>query len=505
MTALTWDIQLYIGSWTSVKEDTVLVVPVEWSGGATSSDPVGVRIAGTGVLSFALDNSSSNSGGLQGYYSPGHTNCRAGFARGTKVRVSLTSGGTTRYWKFKIVDAIPMPGIYRERYTSVTAVDYINELASRRVERIPVQTNVTSDTLYQALIDNLPAAPDNTDFGVGVDTFLYAFHDIQDERSTAYSVAQKVALSGLEYFYLTGDATDGETLVSESRHARLVRTTDEATFSNTMVDMAYRQSIIYNIVRATVHPAYLDTSPETILATLQREIQIGAGATLDPIIFRYRDPDGASSRIAGLDMQTPVAGTDYNMSTYSGGTGNDLNANLSLTVDFGGNSASVTPENTGGTRGFINTLNLRGRGLYLYDPIDVVAEDSTSITANGPNELSLNLAYCSNPSVGQDFVDWLLSIWKDPQAPDEIESITFVANRNSTFMGYGCSLDVGSRVVISETVGGASNDFFANRVSRRIEPGNILKVTLSSLELAQSVGDWLILDTGRLDQNKLGV
>jgi hypothetical protein len=75
-------------------------------------------------------------------------------------------------------------------------------------------------------------------------------------------------------------------------------------------------------------------------------------------------------------------------------------------------------------------------------------------------------------------------------------------------MGYGCILDVGDRVTITETVTGIDTDYFANHVTRRIDAGGIMYVTLGALEYCEDVGDWLILDDatdGKLDTGKLGV
>jgi hypothetical protein len=46
------------------------------------------RVAASGTLDFALNNSSSNSGGVVGYYSPGHASRRSGWKLGVRVRFS---------------------------------------------------------------------------------------------------------------------------------------------------------------------------------------------------------------------------------------------------------------------------------------------------------------------------------------------------------------------------------------------------------------------------------
>jgi hypothetical protein len=46
-------------------------------------------VAGPGELHLALKNHARNSGGLVGYYSFGHANCRSGWKYGTPLRMGL--------------------------------------------------------------------------------------------------------------------------------------------------------------------------------------------------------------------------------------------------------------------------------------------------------------------------------------------------------------------------------------------------------------------------------
>jgi hypothetical protein len=92
----TADVQSLMASavWTDVSEDLDAAEPLIVDRGIHEDDPT-VRVAATGVCTFAMDNSHRNSAETQSWYSPGHEDARPGFDRGAMVRVSmLTEDGT---------------------------------------------------------------------------------------------------------------------------------------------------------------------------------------------------------------------------------------------------------------------------------------------------------------------------------------------------------------------------------------------------------------------------
>ena len=76
------------GAWSDVTAD--VQYPIRSAGGMMGNT-LGDRVASTGVLSFNLNNSTSNSSGTMGYYSPGGSGVRAGFAPGIPTRLSIVS------------------------------------------------------------------------------------------------------------------------------------------------------------------------------------------------------------------------------------------------------------------------------------------------------------------------------------------------------------------------------------------------------------------------------
>lgn len=502
----TWAIEMYIAAaWVGVTADVRLSNPIQVSRGIDGTE-ITSRVAKVGTLSFALDNSASNSAGTVGYYSPDHASCRSGFGLGTKVRLSIVYSGTT-YYKFygKISDITPLPFVLKERLVSVLCVDYMNELLVHNMSKVAVQTAKRGDQLLGTIVANLPTAPLATSYATGPDNFAYALHDIQDERTSAMNAAQRVDQSGLSYTFVTGGTAGGEILTWQTRHTRLLQAS-AGTFTNTMYGMVVNRKAdsIYNTIKATGYPVYLGTSNE-VLWTSRKEISIGAGGTIT-MEARFTDPSGAGRRIAVIPGSevTPVAGTDYRMSAVAAGTASDLNGNLTVTPTWGGNTASIQLVNSSALTGYINLLQLRGKIIRLYDPAESISTDATSKAAYGDRTLAIALPYLDNINTVAAFSTELLARLKDPFST--VDSLEFIANYNSTLMAAAVTFDVGSRFTMSETVTGFStDDFFVNTYELTIEPGK-LTCKLGNLESAsvvpgEEIGMW---GTGAADSTDWG-
>ena len=484
----TYNVEAYLSAaWTSILTDVRTAPPIVFTRGLSGCE-LADRVADVGTLDFALDNSAGNSGGKLGYYSPDHANLRTGFGIGMKTRLKVIYGGET-YYKFygKVTSAPPLPGQYRERYTSVQAVDFMNELLVHNMALVPVQTGKKGNELLATIVANLPTAPLATSYAAGPDTFAYALHDIQDENTSGMEAAQRVDQSGLSFTFVKGDLTGGETLTWQTRHTRSLAAS-VASFSDTMTDLVigYKaDNKIYNTVKGKGFPVQVGTVNE-VLWSSRKEIVLEADAsqTLD---MPYTDPTGLGNRIAlspGTGV-TPEADTDYKMSSTSGG-GNDLNANLTFAVNtWGGNMANVTLTNGAAVTGYINICQLRGKIIRLYDPVIATKTDETSKSAYGDRALTYVLPYQDSINVIDAFAATMLDAKKDPHS--DIDSLEFVANKNDTLMKAAMTIDVGSRITIAETVSGISTDFFVNKYSLVFEPG-ILRCKLENLEALTSTG-----------------
>ena len=83
--------QLATAVWTNLTADVVIADGLRWDYGIDGQGPTDC-VASTGTMSFVLNNSPKNSGGVQGWYSPVHASKRTGWTFGIPIRLVLTSG-----------------------------------------------------------------------------------------------------------------------------------------------------------------------------------------------------------------------------------------------------------------------------------------------------------------------------------------------------------------------------------------------------------------------------
>ena len=388
-----------------------------------------------------------------------------------------------------------MPGAFRDLTVSVTCVDYMNELLVHNMSKVAVQTSKSGDQLVQTIVGNLPVAPLNTSYAAGPDTFAYALQDIKDENTSGMNAVQRVDQSGLSYSFIKGDVSPqingGETLTWHSRNTRF-GLSSAATFDNTMSDLRVNRKAdsVYNNIAATGYPVKLGTSNE-VLWTQQKELVIGPAQTM-VVEARFTDPSGAGQRVAvkpGSEV-TPVADTDYKMSSVSG-SGNDKNAKLTLVVTWGGNLASISLTNTDAGTCYINTLQLRGKIIRLYDPSLVRSIDAASQAQYGDRVLSVAFPYQDNLHAITAFSTGLLGRLKDPHST--VDSLEFAANATDADLTAALACDVGVRITASESVTGfVTQDFAVGTYELTVDRGE-LTCKLGNLENSavwNDIGTW---------------
>ena len=469
----TITIEFYDGTaWRDITGDVIM--KIKWGHGITSQGPTD-RVASAGMLNLEMNNSVSNSGAKVGYYSRDHANTRTGWVLGAKIRTKLVSGGNTRYDLYKIKKIVPSAGQYKDRRVKVTAADYMDEMENRKVSGLTVQTNQYGGALFTTLIATMPIAPTATSYDTGLYLLPYSFHDEANEATYCISVAQKIAQSDMSYIYVDGDSTGGETLRYEQPQARYHNTTSAATFTNTMIELSLSQDVenVFNKVKITTNPVEIGT-PGEVLATYDGVVSLEPSETNKKITLRYVD-QGSTRRISAMDLITPVAGTDYIMSSVSGSESGDMNGDLTISFTDNGNNIQATLTNGSSTRkGFIKPLQARGTKVTTFNKVESEAEDSTSITAYTERTIDFNMPYQTSTTVGETVAAELLRRHKDPAT--QIQKIKYNANRSTTFMGYALTLGIGSRITITEAVSGISTAFFINAVEFELED-DILNVS----------------------------
>jgi len=226
----------------------------------------GDRIGGTGSMEFWLKNDDSNSGGLEGYYSPDHANARTGFEIGIETRLKLTEGATSyvkHRGRINLID--PEPGIKRTRRVKVQSLDWMAAATLHKMSLLALGKNVRSDVFMGSIVDNVAMGPVKRSFAVGQETFAYAGDDLRDERVTAFAGMSRVMLSEFGYCFVIGDTDQGGLLKWQDRHERVKNQTVEKTFVQAdLIAMKAPRSErnIRNRVEAITFPREVGADPD---------------------------------------------------------------------------------------------------------------------------------------------------------------------------------------------------------------------------------------------------
>lgn len=477
--------------WSDISADVRGQSPISLRYGVDGHDP-NDRIANTGQLEFSLDNSTLNSGALLGYYSPFHANRRAGFTHNVGIRWKLVSGATTAY-KFRgaLVDIDPQPGRYDDRLVPCTALDWMDTAANVDLPDIAAQTSKRPDEIVTSILDLLDDRdqPVSRTIETSLSTLAYSLDGgATGARPKFRAVLNQIAMSEFGYVYIKGNTTAGGEFVFENRHHRSANPTIQATLTDAdyiAIAVPTSRDEVYSSVQVYCSPTSIDAAATTVLFALQTtQTLIQPGETNSSLFGPYRDPVSRQP-IGGTATVDPVITTDYLMNSASDGTGSNLSANFTVVATRTGVGVRFDITNNGATAGYVTKLQVRGKGIYRYTAM----VESLIGGSYGTRPLIVTMPYQNDTNIAKDVADYLAAIYATPFA--YARSVTFLANRSSTLMGYALLREPGDRVSISETVSGVDGDFTINGCRYVHEHGGALWCTW---ELAPALADgqyWL--------------
>lgn len=450
----TYDRNILDLGWIDVKEDVLTDTPTTIFQGQKNGDAVD-RIADAGTIKLVMNNNSTNSGGVAGYYSTDNINKRAGFTTGLRVRIGYTKDSVTEWLsEGRVIDIKPMPGLLNNKVTHVICGDWF-EVASRTpMPRVSIQEGGTDDSILQVVLDALDDAPKETDLSVGAYTYNYALTDVQDEETKVISVLQSIAQCGLGRIFITGGATSGEVLKYVSLYDLLSIVSPVAIFNDSFMDTETQRRANRRVKRvvATGYPQAKDIAP-VVLYTNPQEIQISAGAEIE-FSGSFRDPNDSSARtVAAVNVVQPIVNTDFKFSSISG-SGTDMNSFLEVTLwEVGSRTFRIKFRNNGVATGYMWFQQVRGEGLYPYDPYTYTAVD-TSVKEGEGVTINYELPYHSNYYTIQSIADALLG-WYNVDITN-LPYIEFVPTASEDDFEKFKACKPGEVIAVSESVSGVS-------------------------------------------------
>lgn len=536
----SWSMEMQFtpGTWTDVTEDVILtqsdIVRVEY--GMPDNGPTD-RVARTGNMTFSLNNSDTNSAGLAGLYSPGHANCRSGFATGIPVRIRFSFENITRtkfYGRIAKDGIVPDSGTMGNRRTKINVVDWLNQAATHKLYLPAYTTNKRIDEIVPLIVAAMPLAPLSTDYDTGVDIFTSVFDTIGD-KTTALSEFQKLALSEWGFIYIKRDSDNDEILAVEGRNARTSQSTEldefplpanesgyllwendtiipgyggyllqengdkiilnvgtEASYADNASDarISYGKHMA-NYLSVTSYPRTFDTSA-TVLYSLPSAMAIGAGSTRTFTGY-FSDPNNLAVSVAGKNMVAPIATTDYLFNSDAAGTGTNLTANLTVTCTYGAEAGSYSITNNGTANGYLTLLQARGLGIYTYNPVTYISQDTASQAVHGLQTLEISMEYQDDPTTAETVGAFENLNLRDPRL--ELDQWTFWANACPYNVMSFLAIEIGDRAHFKETQTGFDRDRYIDGVKFEVYPGGIVKATWLT-RFVSSITGWYLGITG---------
>lgn len=501
METFTWKLEQEFsgvgGGWTDITNEVLSEYGISGEDGMLTTSPVAL-VASPGSIEYVLDNSSTNSGGKYGYYTPGHADCRSGFAKDTRVRYSELYDGTRYYQNvYWLKEPTPLSGMFKEPVTKCRATDWFDLSSGIPMPALAIQSSKRGDQLITTLLAAIATQPAATDFETGDSVFNTAFDRDSVKDDSVLTALARIARSEFGRIYLRPDTTTGGVLCFENRNFRPGNVTSLGTISNTMdgVDIVDDAAEKFDQVKVGITPRFVGAS-NVVLASLNYYLPLAPGEEL-PLDLSYRDPVGGSP-ISGQTIVTPAAGDGYvKFGSVADGSNSDFNASLGITVTTaGGNNWKGLVKNNGAVTGYLNLFQVRGLPVYTYDDYTITAGSA------GKRVLTFDMPYQSNILVANSVCSYLQSITSDNTRRGAVVSIH--ANKSALLMLASLTGTVSSRWTLEESQTGLAADWFINGRRWTVSLGN--RKDVEWYVVPASADALWVLGTSALDTNtRLGV
>lgn len=463
------------------------------------------RVGGIGKFTFALDNSASNSYATLGAYTP--PSATTDVMPGSVVQLYFEYDGIRRYKFYGTIDTDGIkvvPGKYGSRKVFVSCSNWFARAAKHTIELLGYQTNQTFDTAMRYVLANMHIQPQNTVFNTGQETFPTVF-DISRTSTTVIGELNKLVFSEWGRAYIKGDGTAGETLYLEdnawytrrdadgsgdvdSGSSIPVKSSDVTSFilmtsgdqilktdngfikmnetqraaftesDNEGMDWAYGLSV-FNRVTFKTYPRTVDAAATTVLWSLAPDeyITLEAGQQISDIRGTFRDPNGGFAKVNGIEMVTPVSGTDYAMFANSDGTGTNYTSSLSIIADYTSTAeVRYTLTNNAAVTAYVTLLQARGKGIYVYDTNDKIYNNRDSQLLYDVLPVEIDMPYLNSitdlVSFGYDSTIWTGFLNRVAEPVPVVSNYTMTVNKSSKQMMAFMCLEPRDFMIIDETV-----------------------------------------------------
>jgi len=501
------------GVWTDITADVLQNPRPRVDGMGIMGSGINDRVGDIGTLSFSLNNSASNTAGLLGYYSPSNDNSfLTNTVTGIEVRLYFEYNGVRRYKFYGRVykDGWQViPGKYKERRVDVVVQNWMKRASDTELDLMGYALDKRFEEGVQLVLNNMDVRPQNTSFSTGTVTFPTLF-DVTRTNTKAIGEINKMVMSEMGFAFIAGDGTNGETLKLQSFQERLnlpdadadqgsyipVKMSDvtdilllvsgddlllvsgasdnillnnrqRASFTEADIQAATIQynKNYFNYATIKTYPRTVDAAATTVLWALsvndpaEEPIEIAAGEQALDIRGAFRDPDNPDTQINGIEMVTPVSGTDWKAFANADGTGTNYTTSVTVVADYGTADVRYTITNNAAVTVYVTLLQARGKGVKIYSPNEKTFK---ALSAGAPIvKVDIDLLYTPGASqldVLFDGITWFSTTYAT-ESP-KFDTVTMFVNKSSKAMLAFMHIEPGMAMTFTETVSGLGIDVF---------------------------------------------
>lgn len=386
---------------------------------------------------------------------------------GRMVRfVSTFSGATTTQFTGYLTSIQLNPELGGGHTATISGFGPLGKIARQSVS-IALQINKDTGTIIDAILDAAGWPTDKREIDRGATVVPYYF---TTEKRNVLDLIREIEASEGGVIYETKDGKIG----FESRMRRrmppynaskaTLSDADGAVLAYDEIEQSDPVDEIYNLATAKVQRYELQE--EAVLWKLAETDE--ASPTIAPgaskSFWASISPDVA----AVYEWTTPVASTDFTANTNSFGTGTDLSASITVTVDKFATSMKITLTNGAASTVSITSLSARGVALVALDPVTVRADDEDSQETYGIREFPLDAPWLPSTNIAQGYVDDTVSDRKDPKP---LIAVGYRANRSTPQLIEALTRDVGHRITVegkNRALLGVDEDFYVESITQTI-------------------------------------
>lgn len=518
--------ELDINSYTDLTTDLYAPTPLIIERGMQP----GAFIADVGQMTFDLYSPD-------GRYVPGHPNQMEGFDLGIGVRLHADAGsGQQTLFYGRLYDIVPVsaPGGHGQVVT-ITVLDDMARYAETRLGSYPMQYDVRADQILFEMLKRAPLPPGQqgfwrlgypeansqlgqtttlgdrvtgTDIDAGQSVFPWAGDGWPFDISLR-DVMQQTAVNEAGHFYLKPDGTP----TFDERQTRPKKTAADAVLDQKLVSItadSRRQNLV-NQVEITVYPREVSSEYE-VLWQLNNPVRLRRNDSRT-FTFNYRDPNQEVALLGAIDVLEPVPNVDIVVTgTQYGwaGTYNDLWLVLSydslpqtdVITEIGAASARITVTNRNQSpRGVtLETLQLRGKPLRIYEPLTVTIADDASQLQQDQQVQVIDLPLEDDTDMVLDLGYGILNNNKNTRP---WLTVTFEATADTQLLNHALTRDINARLSLTASdLGLDETGAFIDHVRHEISQSGAKHQVTWQTSPADLNAYWIIGETGygELDQ-----